>query len=136
MFFKCFFRNFFDPKLTQPKHFFKPSVPGQVRVFRAFASLFIIHLQTSFKQIITTIATYSIGKLILYIDEDGLTPASTSSVYCNMLSAYNIPLCRQPITHTIVFCQSKERRMQFTVIFQSDLNVEVNFVHFHEIMFC
>ena len=39
-FFKCFFRKLFDPKLTQPKHFFKPSVHGQVRVFRAFASLF------------------------------------------------------------------------------------------------
>ena len=35
-----FSENFFDPMLTQPKHFFKPSVPAEVRVFRAFASLF------------------------------------------------------------------------------------------------
>ena len=42
IFWKCIFRKLFDPKLTQLKHFFKPSVPGQVRVFRAFASLFLV----------------------------------------------------------------------------------------------
>ena len=35
-------QNFFDPKLARPKLFFKPSVRGDLRVFRAFASLFNI----------------------------------------------------------------------------------------------